>query len=54
LQITFLFLDDDPVAVAERIREPLLRRWESTSDLVPLLAAPFHLVIPFEWERYLP
>ncbi len=54
LQITFLFLDDDPVAVAERIREPLLRRWESTSDLVPLLAAPFHVVIPFEWERYLP
>jgi hypothetical protein len=54
LQITFLFLDDDPVGVAERIRVPLVRRWEGVVDLVPLLAAPFHVVIPFEWGRYLP
>lgn len=52
-QITHCFLDDDPVAVAERIRPVVERRWAG-SPVAPLLAAPFHAVVPFEWDRYLP
>ena len=53
LQVTLFFLDDDPVEVAEAIRPPLEERWKR-GDVVPLLAAPFHLVVPFAWDRYLP
>lgn len=53
LQIAFLFLDDDPEGVAERLRDPLQRRWEGNGGS-PLLAAPFHVVVPFEWSRHLP
>jgi hypothetical protein len=53
LAFTILFLDDDPVAVAERLRGPLEERW-SGGDTVPLLAAPFHQLVPFAWDRYLP
>jgi hypothetical protein len=52
-QITYLFLDDDPVRVGERLRPILRRRWE-TSGVRPLMAAPFHTLVPHEWERYLP
>lgn len=52
-QMTWCFLDDDPVEVAERIRPALERRWEGSS-VAPLLAAPFHVAVPFEWDRYLP
>ena len=53
LQITFCYLDDDPVEVAGRLREPLERRWRN-GDVVPLVAAPFRIPVPFEWDRYLP
>lgn len=53
LQISYCFLDDDPLQVAARIAERLQRRW-SDGDVVPLLAAPFHQLVPFEWDRYLP
>ena len=53
LQLTYCFLEDDPVAVAERLRRPLAERWEH-KDVEPLLAAPFHMVVPFEWGRHLP
>jgi hypothetical protein len=46
-QLTYCFLDDDPVAVAGRLK-PLLRERE------PLLAAPFHPIVPHEWDRYVP
>ncbi|HEY7053674.1 MAG TPA: hypothetical protein VH496_16295 [Mycobacterium sp.] len=52
-RVTYCFLDDDPVAVAERMRPVLEKRWES-GDVAPLLAAPFHLVAPYEWDRYVP
>ena len=52
-QLTYCYLDDDPVAVAERLRPPLEARWEGP-DLNPLLAAPFHTLVPFEWGRHLP
>ena len=53
LQTTYCYLDGDPIEVANRIRPALDARWES-SDAVPLLAAPFHTVVPFDWGRHLP
>lgn len=53
LQLSYLFLDEDPIAVAKRLREPLLQRW-AKEKITPLLAAPFQMLIPFEWNRYLP
>ena len=51
--ITYCFLDDDPVAAAARLRPALEERWRD-SGVEPLLAAPFHLVVPLELDRYLP
>jgi hypothetical protein len=53
LQLTYCFLDEDPVESAHRLRAPLQQRWAS-GQLTPLLAAPFYTVVPFEWTRYLP
>ena len=53
LQLSYLFLDKDPLEVAESLREPLLQRWVQ-GKITPLLAAPFQIPIPFEWDRYLP
>jgi len=52
-QLTVCFLDKDPVTTGLNLRTTLDRRW-SSSDVQPLLAAPFHTVVPFEWERHLP
>ncbi|MGE0881583.1 MAG: hypothetical protein AB7O61_23290 [Acidimicrobiia bacterium] len=53
LQISYLYLDDDPVATAERLRPRLAERWAG-GDVEGLLAAPFHTIVPFEWSRHLP
>ncbi len=53
-QVTYCFLDDDPIAVAERLRPVVHRRWGDDGEVVPLLAAPFFSVVPYEWDRYLP
>jgi hypothetical protein len=53
LHVSYLFLDDEPAEVAERLRPRLEHRW-STSDVEPLLAAPFHSLVAYEWDRYLP
>lgn len=53
MRLTYCYLDADPVAVAERLREPLRRRWERSGVEVKL-AAPFHVVDPFERGRHLP
>ncbi|HEX5266010.1 MAG TPA: hypothetical protein VFW24_04505 [Acidimicrobiales bacterium] len=53
MQITYCYLDDDPVAVAGELRPVLEERWAG-GEVVPLLAAPFHPVVPFEWGRHLP
>jgi hypothetical protein len=50
---TYCFLDDGPVAVARRLRSTLEKRWSSTG-VEPLFAAPFHPVIPHEWDRHVP
>jgi hypothetical protein len=51
--ISYYFLDDDPVATAERLRPVLQAGW-SRSGVEPLLAAPFQVVVPHEWDRYVP
>ncbi len=51
--LTYCFLDDDPVAVAERLRPVLADRWKR-DDVEPLLAAPFYPVVPYQWDRYVP
>lgn len=53
MQVIYCFLDEDPVATAQQLRSPLEERW-ATHEVVPLFAAPFHIVAPFEWSRYLP
>jgi hypothetical protein len=53
LLVTYCYLDDDPVAVAGRLRPALAQRW-SAKELTPLLAAPFQVLVPFDWDRYLP
>ncbi|HEX7853903.1 MAG TPA: hypothetical protein VF503_09425 [Sphingobium sp.] len=52
-QVTYLYLDADPVETAERLRPLLEKRWESGA-VKPLFAAPFFAVLPFAWDRYLP
>lgn len=51
--ITYCFLDDDPVATAERMRPVLVDRW-ADDGVEPLFAAPFFAVVPYEWDRYVP
>jgi hypothetical protein len=53
LQISFCYLDDDPVQVAGQLKSPLEQRWAATQS-EPILAAPFHTIAPFDWGRYLP
>jgi hypothetical protein len=53
LRITYCFLDADPVATAEALRARVTERWAS-GEVQPLLAAPFFVIVPFEWDRYLP
>ena len=52
-QLSYCFLDGDPVATAARLRPVLEMRWSATG-IDPLFAAPFHPVVPHEWSRYVP
>jgi hypothetical protein len=53
LQLTVLFLDDDPVSVARELVEPMAQRANLHGSAV-LLAAAFHTIAPFAWGRHLP
>lgn len=53
MQITYCYLDGAPVPTAEELRPILEKRWAG-GEVTPLLAAPFHTVVPFEFGRYLP
>jgi hypothetical protein len=53
IQVSYCFLDADPIEIAARLREPLAQRW-ARGEGTPLLAAPFYVLVPFEWRRYLP
>src|SRR3954447_8022288 len=49
--LTYCFLDGNPIDVAERLRPLLTERW-SSPDIRPLLAAPFQIVVPHQWDRH--
>lgn len=53
LLLTYYYLDQDPLSVSRQLEQPLRQRWERR-DAKPLLAAPFFVALPFEWDRYLP
>ncbi len=53
LQITYCFLDGDPAETGRQLRPVLEQRWADGS-VVPLLAAPFHTIVRYDWGRYLP
>jgi hypothetical protein len=52
-QITYCFLDDDPVDTAGRLAPSLEQRW-SSGAVTPLFAAPFHTLVPHAWDRHVP
>lgn len=52
-QITYIYIDGNPVEVAAALRARLLDRWSSGAAR-GVLAAPFFVVVPFDWSRYLP
>jgi hypothetical protein len=52
-RITYCFLDKDPVETGKALAEHVRKRWESGA-VRGLLAAPFFVVVPFDWDRYLP
>lgn len=53
IQMTYCFLDADPVEAAGALTGAMRARWASGS-VKGLLAAPFFAIIPYEWDRYLP
>jgi hypothetical protein len=53
LQISYCFLDGDPADTAALLRPALEQRWTS-SEVAPLLAAPFHTVAGWDCTRHLP
>jgi len=52
-QVSLCFIDEDPIDVARRMEPVLEERWAEGSAK-PLLAAPFHTVVPYQWDRHLP
>jgi hypothetical protein len=52
-RLTVCYLDDDPASTAARVGEVLRKRWAGAGPS-PLLAAPFELLTPWEWDRALP
>jgi hypothetical protein len=53
LQITFCYLDDDPIDTSARLAQGMKARWASGA-VQGLLAAPFFTIVPFDWTRHLP
>jgi hypothetical protein len=53
LQVTYCYLDADPVATAALLGERMRERWASGA-VKGLLAAPFFTIVPFDWSRHLP
>ncbi len=53
LQITYCYLDQDPVETGVRLAAEMERRWASGA-VEALFAAPFFTLVPFEWTRHLP
>lgn len=53
VQITYCFLDEDPAEVGLNLRPILEERWRGKS-IEPLFAAPFHVLVPHQWDRFVP
>jgi hypothetical protein len=53
LQISYIFLDGEPAETAMLLKPLLEQRWARTG-IKPLLAAPFHALVMYEWNRFLP
>jgi hypothetical protein len=53
LDLWITYLDGDPVETAAPITAALAERWSAPS-VTPLLGAPFHVVVPWAWDRALP
>ncbi|OBI72783.1 hypothetical protein A9X01_07935 [Mycobacterium asiaticum] len=51
--ISYCFLDGDPVATTGHLAPALEAGWRA-SGTEALLAAPFHVVVPYQWDRYVP
>lgn len=52
-QMTYCYLDEDPVVVAPALGERFRQRWAG-GKVKGLLAAPFYTAVPFDWARHLP
>jgi hypothetical protein len=53
LDVTVWYLDGDPVAVGRALAEEQAPRWRP-AGAEPLLAAAFHAVVPWRWDRATP
>jgi len=53
LQVTYCYLDADPVETAALLGERMRERW-AAGTVAGLLAAPFHTIVPYDWGRHLP
>jgi hypothetical protein len=53
LDVTVWYLDRDPVAVGRAIAAEHAPEWRN-ERVEPLLAASFHAVVPWRWDRALP
>lgn len=52
-QMTYCYLDEDPVEAAAELGARLRQRWASGA-VKGRLAAPFYTIVPFDWSRNLP
>ena len=53
LQLSYCFIDGELLSTAKRLRRALEQRWTAVAAK-PLLAAPFQMLEPFAWDKYLP
>jgi hypothetical protein len=53
IDVTVWYLDGDPVAVGRALADEHTSRWRQ-ERVEPLLAAAFHEVVPWRWDRALP
>ncbi len=53
LTLTVCYLDEPPVDVAAELAPVLVDRW-ADGRRTPMLAAPFEMVVPGQWDRHLP
>lgn len=51
--ILVFYLYEDPVSVADRLGAALEGEWQE-AGIAGQFAAPFHIVRPLEWDKYLP